>query len=76
MRFVGTRSRADDQERILETSLVQNGSFIKAQGQDRWAGRAAAPGLGGVADYISGSREGFEDSTLSKEFRLARFPRP
>ena len=36
------RYGADDQERILETSLVQNGSFIKARGQDLWAGRAAA----------------------------------
>ena len=34
-----------DQERILETSLVQNDGFIKAQGWDPWAGRAAAPGL-------------------------------
>lgn len=41
------RSRANDQERILETSLVQNGSFIKAQGQDPCAGRVAAPGLWG-----------------------------
>ena len=39
------RSGADDQERILEMSLVQNGGFIRARGQDLWAGRAAAPGL-------------------------------
>ena len=26
--------KADDQERILEMSLVQKGGFIKAQGQD------------------------------------------
>ena len=31
---------ADGQVRILETSLVQKGSFIKAQGQDLWPGRA------------------------------------
>ena len=31
MRFGGERWRANDQERILETSLVQNGGFIKAQ---------------------------------------------
>ena len=37
--------RSHDQERILETSLVQNGGFIKAQGQNPWAGRAAALGL-------------------------------
>ena len=29
MRFDGHRSRADDQERILETSLVQNGGLLK-----------------------------------------------
>ena len=45
MTFGGRRSRADDQERILEMSLVQNGGFIKAREQDPWAGRAAAPGL-------------------------------
>ena len=33
--------RGDGQERILETSSVQKGSFIKAQGQDLWAERAA-----------------------------------
>ena len=38
------RSGADDQERILETSLVQNGGFIKVQGQAPGAGRAATPG--------------------------------
>ena len=27
-------------KRILETSLVPKGDFIKAQGQDPWAGRA------------------------------------
>ena len=43
------RSKDKDQERILETSLVQNGGLIKAQGQDPRAGRAAAlgPGRGG-----------------------------
>jgi len=38
-------SRANGQERILETSLVQNGGFIKARGQDPWAEGAAALGL-------------------------------
>ena len=33
--FGGVRSGVDDQERILETSLVQKGGFIKALGQDR-----------------------------------------
>ena len=41
----GVRSGAEDQERILETSLVQNGGFINVRGQDPWAGKAAAPGL-------------------------------
>ena len=47
MRFRGDESGADDQERILEASLVQNWWFIKARGQDGWAERAAA-----AADYI------------------------
>lgn len=34
-------SRADGQERILETSLMQRGGFIEAQRQAPWAGRAA-----------------------------------
>jgi len=38
-------SGAKGQERILVTSLVQNGGLIKAQGWDLWAERAAAPGL-------------------------------
>ena len=42
-------SGANGQERIIET--VQKGSFIKAQRQDPWAGRAAL-GFGGVANYI------------------------
>ena len=41
----GVRAGADDQEKILETSLVPNGDFIKAQGQGPGAGRAATPGL-------------------------------
>lgn len=32
---------AKGQERIPESSLVQNCSFTKAQGQDPWAERAA-----------------------------------
>ena len=39
------RSRADDQEKILEMCLVQNGGFIKTWGQEPWTVRAAAPGL-------------------------------
>ena len=33
-------SKPDGQERILETSLMQKGDFIKAQGQNPWAERA------------------------------------
>ena len=33
--------RANGQERILEMSLVQKGSFIIARGQDPWAESAA-----------------------------------
>ena len=33
-------SRADSQERILRMSSVQKGDFIKAWGQDPWAGEA------------------------------------
>ena len=36
------RPRANDQERILEMSLVQNGGFVKARGQDLRTERAAA----------------------------------
>ena len=32
---------AHGQENILQTSLVQKGGFIKAPGQDLWAGRGA-----------------------------------
>ena len=32
---------ADGQERILEMSSMQKGSFIKAQGHKLWAERAA-----------------------------------
>ena len=39
------RSGANDQERILEVSLVQKGDFIKAREQDPWAEGAGAPGL-------------------------------
>ena len=32
---------ANSQERFFEIPLVQKGGFIKAQGQDPWAERAA-----------------------------------
>ena len=47
MRFGGVRSRANDQERTLETLWYK-------RGWEPWAGRAAAPGLGGEADYTPG----------------------
>ena len=34
------QARADDQERILEMSLVKNGGFIKAWRQNLWVKRA------------------------------------
>ena len=46
--------RADGQERIFETSLVQKGGFTKAGGQDQRAERAAL-GSSGVTDHILGS---------------------
>ena len=39
------QSRANDPGRILEVSLVKNGGFIKAWGQDSWAERATILGL-------------------------------
>ena len=42
------RSRADDQERILETSLVQNDGLLRHGGQDPWAGRALPWGYEGL----------------------------
>lgn len=47
VKFGGLKSGAADQERIFEMSLLQNGGFTKAWGQDPWAGRIAAPGLWG-----------------------------
>ena len=43
--FVVVGYRVHSQERILQTSLMQKGGFIKAWEQDLWAERAAAPGL-------------------------------
>ena len=43
--------------KIFETSLVQNGGFVKAWGQDLWAERVALA-VGGVAHYILSSWEG------------------
>ena len=50
---------------------MQNGSFIKARGQDPGAGRAAAPGLCGVADYLLGSR-GKKKGRFLKELSCAK----
>ena len=57
---IQVRSGANDKGRILGMPLVQNGGFIKAWGQNPRAGRVAALGLQGVADYIvasGGSKE-------------------
>ena len=47
---------------------MQSGGFMKAPGQDPWAGRAA--------EYVPGSREGSGDSVLSKEFWKRGFQDP
>ena len=52
-----TRSAADGQERIFEDVLVQKADFIKAQGQDPWAERAAL-GPRGETGYILGDGGG------------------
>ena len=69
------RSRGDNQERILETSLVQNGGFIKTQGQDPWAGRAAL-GLQLVTDYIVPSWERRNGPLSGKPGVLGQRPCP
>ena len=53
--------KADSQERIFETSLVQKRGFIKAGGQDPRAGRAAL-GSQGVAYYRLSNWEGVRES--------------
>ena len=37
----GGGSKLKANKEFLKTSLVEKGDFIKAQGQDLWAGRAA-----------------------------------
>ena len=66
------RSGADDQERVLETSLVQNGGFTKARGQDLWAERATSQGLLGVADYILAELEEVRKRRFQKDFHMLR----
>ena len=61
------RYRANDQERILETFLVQSGGFINAWRQDPWLGRAAWESRE-VAHHLFSSWERFGNSVLSKEF--------
>lgn len=53
---------ASGQERIFETFLVRKDGVVKAQGQYRWAERAAMEPRR-LADYILPSWEGFRDST-------------
>ena len=65
-------SGADDQERILEASLVQNSWFIKAQGQDPWAERAAAPGCEGWLIIYHGVGGSKEKGRLRKYFHMLK----
>lgn len=48
------RSGANDLERIIETSSMQNGGEGKT-GQDLWAETAVAPGSLRSGDYILGN---------------------
>ena len=65
-------SGADDQERILEASLVQNWWFIKARGQDPWAERAAAPGCEKWLIIYHGVGGGEEKGRLRKHFHMSK----
>ena len=65
-------SRAKDQERILETPLVQNWWFIKARGQDPWAERAAAPGCGGRLIIYHGVGGGKEKGRLRRNVHMLK----
>ena len=50
------RSRANNQERILEMSLVQNGGFMKAQGQAPWVERLPQACEGWLIIYLGVGR--------------------
>ena len=63
-------SGADDQEGILETSLVQNSGLFKAQGQDPWAERAAALGCEGCLIIYYGVGGGKEKGRFQKDFHM------
>ena len=65
------RSRADNQERI-ETSLVQNGGFIKARRQDPWQVELLPWACAGLTDYILGSGGVKEKGRFQKDFHMLR----
>ena len=65
-------SGADDQERILEVSLVQNWWFIKARGQDPWAERAAAPDCEGWLIIYLGAGGRKDKGRLRKDFHMLK----
>ena len=60
------------QERILDMSLVQNWRFIKAQGQDPWAERSAAPCCERWLIIYRGVRGGEEKGRLRKHFHMSK----
>ena len=63
------RSGANNQERILETSLVQNGGFVKPQAQAHgWEELLPWACEGWLIISLRVGRQGFVDSVVSKEF--------
>ena len=72
MRFSGAESGVNNQERILETSLVQNWWLIKARGQDPSAERAAARGCERWLIIYHGVGGGEEKGRLRKYFHMLK----
>ena len=71
MRFGGLRSGADDQERILETSLVQNGGLLKHK--DRTCGQEELLSwVVGMAGYIPCGWGKVRGRKVSMEFSYAK----
>ena len=68
-------SGANGQEKMLETSLVHKGDFLKAQKQDPWVERAAL-GSGGVAHYTLSSWDGGEGMAQTSCILETRFSGP
>ena len=59
---------AKGQESILESSLVQKGGFIKAQGQDLQAERAALGSQGVAHSILFKLREGWGECNPPRYF--------